>query len=520
MMSIKGKTITAFIVGFCLMGLSVVALLQYKMRESFGAIEHKLALEQMQQLARNLNGELDSLDQVALDWGNWDETYAYMQHPSAAFTEHNFAALTLKTINIKYVGLLDTHHAVVFSQAVNLMTGEPENPVAFESTLNDLKKRLAVPGAESAKACGLDMSTVGPVLLCWEPIRKTDLTGNPVGSLVLARLLNNTLLSKIQNQSNIKFDLTPLAIQESKTTGSQKNRLEAENVEFSKTEPGVLNGMFSNIAGEPILKIRLDFSKYLSAIGAEIIWTQVRTLILIILATGIALYLCMQFFIFTRLQKMGAELKSIWRNGRWAERLELSRFSDELSELGNTINLMLGLIRQQTVELDKIAYTDSLTQIANRRSFEQRILIEMSLHKRNDSPLSLLLIEIDHFKLYNDMYGHPAGDEILIEIAKLLTQVACRPSDLPARIGEEEFAVILPSTDLPGATHVAETLKLRLAVLKIPNANSPISDFITVSIGVTAAGNEDLTALMRRAGQAHDLAKQTGRNKNCVIAPT
>jgi len=513
MMSIKGKTITAFIVGFCLMGLSVVALLQYKMRESFVAIEHKLALEQMQQLARNLNGELDSLDQVALDWGNWDDTYAYMQHPSAGFTDRNFAALTLKTIDIKYVGLLDTHHAVVFSKAVNLMTGEAENSAAFDNTLNNLKKRLAMPGADSAKACGLDMSAAGPVLLCWEPIHKTDLTGNPVGSLVLARLLNSTLLSKIQNQSNIKFGLTPLAIQESKARVALNDRLEAENIEFSKTEPGILNGMFSNIAGEPILKIHLDFSKYVTTLGTEIIWTQVRTLVLI------ALYLCMQLFIFTRLQKMGAELKSIWRNGRWAERLELSRFSDELTELGNTINLMLGLIRQQTVELDKIAYTDSLTQIANRRSFEQRILIEMSLHNRNDSPLSLLLIEIDHFKLYNDMYGHPAGDEILIEIAKLLTQVACRPSDLPARIGEEEFAVILPSTDLPGASHVAETLKLRLAVLKIPNANSPISDFITLSIGVTAAGKEDLNALMRRAGQAHDMAKQTGRNKNCVIAP-
>ena len=121
--------------------------------------------------------------------------------------------------------------------------------------------------------------------------------------------------------------------------------------------------------------------------------------------------------------------------------------------------------------------------------------------------------------MYNDLYGHPAGDEILVEIAKLLTQVACRPSDLPARISEEEFAVILPSTDLDGARHVAETLKNKLARLQIPNANSPISEFLTLSIGVTAAGDEDLTSLMLRIEHAHNQAKQSGRNKISVITP-
>jgi diguanylate cyclase (GGDEF)-like protein len=261
------------------------------------------------------------------------------------------------------------------------------------------------------------------------------------------------------------------------------------------------------------------FSNFVSNEGTGITWDSIRIVILITLIVGLALFATVNVFVFRRLRKMGIELKSIWRNGRWAERLATSKHPDEISELAHAINRMLGLIRKQSLVLETIAHTDSLTQIANRRAFEQRILIEMSLHKRNQSALSLLLLDIDHFKLYNDLYGHPAGDEILIEIAKLLTQIACRPSDLPARISEEEFAVILPSTDLNGARHVAETLKSKLARLQIPNANSPISEFLTLSIGVTAAGDEDLTSLMLRIEHAHNQAKHTGRNKISVVTP-
>jgi diguanylate cyclase (GGDEF)-like protein len=190
---------------------------------------------------------------------------------------------------------------------------------------------------------------------------------------------------------------------------------------------------------------------------------------------------------------------------------------DEINDLSHTINRMLALIRKQMVMLESIALTDPLTQIANRRAFDERIAIEMSLHKRNQTPLSLLIIDVDHFKRYNDLYGHPAGDDILKTVGQLLSQVACRPSDLPARVGGEEFAVILPATDLDGACHVAELFSSKLAELKIVHEDSPVSNQLTLCIGVTAAGQEEVATFIQRADKAMYNAKQTGRNKICVL---
>jgi len=124
---------------------------------------------------------------------------------------------------------------------------------------------------------------------------------------------------------------------------------------------------------------------------------------------------------------------------------------------------------------------------------------------------------VDHFKRYNDLYGHPAGDDILKTVGQLLSHVACRPSDLPSRIGGEEFAVILPATDLDGACHVAELFSSKLAALKIAHEDSPVSNQLTLCIGVTSAGQEEVATFIQRADKAMYNAKQTGRNKICVL---
>lgn len=517
-MSLRGKIAGLFIVGFVLISFFALTLLHKSLQDSFLAIEQKQAMEQMQQLASNLNSELDRLNQSASDWGNWDDVYLYMQHPSSNFTDRHIIPASLRGIEVKFFALLDTQGNTVFSEAINLTSGETENTANFDNTLRNVKNRIAR-ALSPEKACGLDISAAGPVLICWQPIRKTDLTGAPAGTLVMERPLNSALINKIESRSNIKFDLIPLAIREPKPIAPIKKQIELEKIEFSKNDPGILNALLYNIVGEPILKVRLEFSNYVSTEGSNVSWSEIRQTILITLLVGLALFICVNLFVFRRLQKMGLELKSIWRNGRWAERLATSKKPDEISELAYSINRILGLIRKQSQVLETIAHTDSLTQIANRRAFERHILIEMSRHNRNQSALSLLLIDLDHFNLYNDLYGHPAGDQILVEVAKLLTQVASRPSDLAARIGEEEFAVILPTTDLEGASHVAETLKNKLAELQIPNANSPISEFLTLSIGITAASNEDLATFLQRAEQAHNQAKQSGRNKICLLSP-
>ncbi|MCK7578782.1 MAG: diguanylate cyclase, partial [Chromatiales bacterium] len=145
----------------------------------------------------------------------------------------------------------------------------------------------------------------------------------------------------------------------------------------------------------------------------------------------------------------------------------------------NQINLKL-----RTDQLEQVAMQDGLTQIPNRRHFDRKLREEWARLTRNDQALSLLMIDIDQFKPYNDHYGHGAGDECLRQVAQALHQVLQRPMDLVARYGGEEFAAVLPETDEAGAEHLAQRLLEAVRALGIEHAYSDVAPQVSISVGV------------------------------------
>jgi diguanylate cyclase (GGDEF)-like protein len=169
-------------------------------------------------------------------------------------------------------------------------------------------------------------------------------------------------------------------------------------------------------------------------------------------------------------------------------------------------------------ELHRLATLDGLTQVANRRCFDEYLLHEWKRSQREQQPLSLLLCDVDYFKRYNDYYGHQQGDECLKQVAHVLSNVAKRSVDLVARYGGEEFVIVLPNTDLEGASVVAETVRQSVQHLQIPHAQSDISPVISLSVGVACRIPTDAWSpqdLIARADRALYAAKQNGRN--CVV---
>lgn len=167
-------------------------------------------------------------------------------------------------------------------------------------------------------------------------------------------------------------------------------------------------------------------------------------------------------------------------------------------------------------QLYRLATLDGLTQVANRRCFDERLAQEWKRLARERSPLSLLLIDIDHFKPYNDHYGHLGGDECLYRVAQALERGVARPADLVARYGGEEFAVLLPNTDRAGAAHLGQQLKAEVDRLQLPHAQSPVKRCITLSVGLATLRprqEEQLTKLIERADRALYRAKQLGRDR-------
>ncbi|MBI3433436.1 MAG: GGDEF domain-containing protein [Hydrogenophilales bacterium] len=166
--------------------------------------------------------------------------------------------------------------------------------------------------------------------------------------------------------------------------------------------------------------------------------------------------------------------------------------------------------------LEYLVRLDSLTGIPNRRLFEEELSKEWGRAKRDKKPLSLIMADIDHFKEYNDHYGHPAGDLCLVEVAQAMYHALSRPGDVVARIGGEEFAFLLPQTDLSGAIAVAEQIRERILALNLPHEASPVARQVTLSFGISsselfpAASPADL---IRASDKALYEAKRCGRNQ-------
>jgi two-component system chemotaxis family response regulator WspR len=175
-------------------------------------------------------------------------------------------------------------------------------------------------------------------------------------------------------------------------------------------------------------------------------------------------------------------------------------------------------LAKANIELQQLAALDGLTGIANRRRLDETMLMEWQRCQRNKTPLSLLMCDIDHFKLYNDSLGHQAGDLALKKVAAVLTEQLKRPADLVARYGGEEFAILLPDTNLDGAVKLAEACRAQLErlMLEHPGADGGL---VTLSIGVASVApspHMTLEQFISDADKALYAAKHAGRNRVAV----
>jgi diguanylate cyclase (GGDEF)-like protein len=173
-------------------------------------------------------------------------------------------------------------------------------------------------------------------------------------------------------------------------------------------------------------------------------------------------------------------------------------------------------VKRQRDALRALILTDALTGVANRRAFDERLDAEWRRCGRAGLPVALILVDIDHFKLYNDHYGHQAGDATLVQFATAMRRAAARTQDLVARYGGEEFAILLPQLDGRGATGVAHRLMTELEQMAIPHAASPTASRLTASMGIACMvpGEHSVPAdLIQVADALLYQAKAEGRNR-------
>ncbi len=179
------------------------------------------------------------------------------------------------------------------------------------------------------------------------------------------------------------------------------------------------------------------------------------------------------------------------------------------------LNQLNARLKKENLYLENISIIDELTQVFNRRKLNEFFDFEWQLLEELKQPLSLIMCDVDYFKLYNDQYGHLSGDKCLIEIAQILKKVTRKNSDIVIRYGGEEFLIILPNVDTINAKRIAKTILKKVENLKIPHSLSKTSKFVTVSLGVITTNysqTESPKTLLEKGDQLLYQSKKSGRN--------
>ncbi len=254
------------------------------------------------------------------------------------------------------------------------------------------------------------------------------------------------------------------------------------------------------------------------------IFSIIGALILLIL-----LLFLLNRIILNPVHRLTVHVRSVIKTQDYSRQTGMDR-KDDIGILARTFDRLVVQIGSQTealleanTQLEESSLTDPLTGIANRRSFDHTLKQEWKRLHRQQEPLTMIMCDLDHFKLYNDTYGHDQGDVCLKGVARLLKESLKRPADFVSRYGGEEFVLLLPSTNTAGGEFIATNICKALTELQIEHSSSPVLPLVTMSLGVASIipdSKQDPGELLRAADQALYAAKAQGRNQVCGSTDT
>jgi diguanylate cyclase (GGDEF)-like protein len=337
------------------------------------------------------------------------------------------------------------------------------------------------------------------------------------------RFIDKSELGAIAASTGQTFAVFPVTTAMQPAHSAVLARLQEQHLEFTPRDAdGMLYWRLDDFAGRPAFLVQQvanprSFNPNLISPSATVGF----------ISSGLVLLLVTAFFsrsVVDRVVRASAIMRSIRETGAFHHRIPVKDGKvDELGEMFQHFNAMLVRVgqqeedlREQNRRLSAMSQQDTLTGIPNRRSLNENFDRYWRQAVRARRPISALMIDVDHFKQFNDRYGHQAGDRVLKQVAEALQENLHRATDFVARYGGEEFCVILTETALPHAIRVAEGLRKAVMDLGIRHEDSPGAGVVTISVGVASTTPDQTVVhldLVQEADRALYRAKELGRNQ-------
>ncbi len=542
---------------FFLGSLLEYIILQKIIYPNFVSLEEREVARQIQRVENGISDLCDNLDTLCHDWSAWDDSYFYMDNLAPDFEGRNLTITTLKNAGLNLILFFSVQGEVVCSREIDLQTGDEVTKPGFPTEkipvelFDLLTEHHGVP-LNQAVVSGLYSVDEKIYLVSCHPILTSQGMGPIKGYVLMAKLFSPVLRAELHKKIKVDFTVHQKGMDKSGLLSPKAYQPADLSIYLDPVAKDTLYGLteLSGIDGLPALTVKIAMPREITRQGARTIRT---TIIVNLVLAGLSI--CLIFFIYDflvhrPLLALSRHAREISHESDFSRRLDVKNFyfiNSEIDDLAHEFNHMLDAIEFYYAQLDDInsqqdleitrrekiekelletqkklkmlVRLDGLTRIGNRRLFDTEYSRQWRAHFRNQQPLALIICDVDHFKFYNDTYGHPAGDSCLKKVARILTEWARRPSDLAARYGGEEFVVLLPETPAAGAATVAEKIRLSVEKCNIEHSSSPVASHVTLSLGVAAlipGKNMEPQELIDLADRALYQAKEEGRNRVVV----
>ena len=484
-------------------GLHVV--LSRVFRPTFVRIESGLMIKDLERIETAVAREVEQLGATAEDYAAWDDMREYIGEGDQGEVPRALKPEILKTLELDALFVFDelgrTKYALLDKKPGELKHIKEYTPSGFASQFPVIASVRTGGSQESSVHQGLvRFKTKQLVLAAAAPVVSTRDKNHALGTVVMLRELDEKATERLAAQVRL-----PVSLVAADPTGPAVSAAQAK-VNIVKDEV-TASAWLRDPFGEPIARFTVHRPANILQQGEETLnLAGIGSLFTLSLVLAMLLLL-LQLSVVRPLRYLTSSIENVRRTANLGVRVGMKR-GDEIGLLAYNFDRLLELLQQRTTVLEELATTDGLTKLLNRRTSMEELARQIEAAGKNQLSLSVLLLDVDHFKRINDTAGHSVGDRVLREVAKLL-KGSLRTSDTGGRYGGEEFLVILPGTTKQEALIIAERIRSTIASATIQGLDYPV----TVSVGVATWLSHTAHGLLATADMNLYRAKEGGRNR-------
>lgn len=503
---------------------------------TFKRIEVEQASNAMNRIKDRFWLELDYLNRFVYEYSDWEDSYDFIDSRDQDYIDENL-----------YEGLathLGANVMIYITQDFELVWGVEEIAVSEGFYTNDSSDLLnaivellkpSIAGIDKTETIdnqftkGFSLFNESPVMFAVRPVVSVEFEDQN-GYLILVKYIDKHLISLYEEQLSNSFAIEPI---DSSVFNASKETPVLRLATVGPTSLSVTDAIYSNDVA--IFNITTEVFRYITLNGLNSIYLASTILLIIGLVSVAFIWKYISTQIFKPLEDLASQMQGISSSKDVSQQYKVDR-EDEIGLLAKSFNLMITninshqhelnqaqiMLRETNNKLSDLVRRDGLTGIANRLAFEEIIETNWSKFARLKLPISIMMLDIDYFKDYNDLYGHLQGDECLKQVAQVLSSCLNRSNDFLARYGGEEFIVTLLGLSDSEAQNVAKTILEKLKQENIVHEKSKVAKHISLSIGVASMipqSHIDPKELIEKADQALYQAKAAGRNQVMLYKP-